>query len=136
MQHSLKQQLKRLAYIVETAVPVVATATVATTTMCVEAPYYRKDMLVRAKLQGFDNATQPQKPHWDWASERPVFAFLTSLTFTAEISENEVTFLDTVVFKGERFIKESILDIKTHYKPTETFGGKKRLHKRRSNKNA
>ena len=31
-------------------------------------------MLVRAKLQfeGFDNATQPQKPHWE--SVRPVFA--------------------------------------------------------------
>ena len=26
-----------------------------------------------------------------------------------------------MVFKGERFIKESILDIKTHYKATETF---------------
>ena len=39
----------------------------------------------------------------------------------AEISENEITFLDTVVFKGERLKKESILDIKTHYKPTETF---------------
>ena len=47
--------------------------------------------------------------------------FLTSIKFTAEISENEITFLDTVVFKGERFITESILDIKTHYKPTETF---------------
>ena len=47
--------------------------------------------------------------------------FLTITKFTAEISENEITFLDTVVFKGERFIKESILDIKTHYKPTETF---------------
>ena len=30
-------------------------------------------------------------------------------------------FLDTVVFKGERLKTESILDIKTHYKPTETF---------------
>ena len=39
----------------------------------------------------------------------------------AEISENEITFLGTVVFKGERFIKESIQDINTHYKPTETF---------------
>ena len=31
-------------------------------------------MLVRAKLQfeGFDNATQPQKAHWE--SVRPVFA--------------------------------------------------------------
>ena len=26
-----------------------------------------------------------------------------------------------MVFKGERVKKESILDIKTHYKPTETF---------------
>ena len=32
-------------------------------------------MLGKAKLQfeGFDNATQPQKPHWE--SVRPVFAF-------------------------------------------------------------
>ena len=59
------QQLKRLVYGVKTAGPVVATATVATT-MCVKAPDYLKDMLVRAKLQfeDFDNATQPQKPHW------------------------------------------------------------------------
>ena len=47
--------------------------------------------------------------------------FHPTIKFTAEISENEITFLDTVVFKGERFKKESILDIKTHYKPTETF---------------
>ena len=43
------------------------------------------------------------------------------IKFTAEISENEITFLDTVVFKGERFIEESILDIKTHSNPTKTF---------------
>ena len=51
----------------------VAYATVAAT-MCVKAPDYLKDMLVRAKLQfeGFDNATQPQKPHRE--SVRPVFA--------------------------------------------------------------
>ena len=47
--------------------------------------------------------------------------FHPTIKFTAEISENEITFLDTVVFKGERFKKESILDMKTHYKPTETF---------------
>ena len=41
--------------------------------------------------------------------------------FTAEISETEITFLDTNVFKGERFASESILDVKTHFKPTETF---------------
>jgi len=39
----------------------------------------------------------------------------------AEISENKINSLDTVVFKGERFLKKSILDIKSHYKPTETF---------------
>ena len=44
-----------------------------------------------------------------------------SAKFTAEISENEIPFLDTVVFKGERLEKQSILDIKTQYKPTETF---------------
>ena len=58
---------------VETARPVVATATVAAT-MCVKQPDFLKDMLVRAKLQfqSFDNATQPQKPHRE--SVRPVFA--------------------------------------------------------------
>ena len=43
-----------------------------------------------------------------------------SIKFIVEISENDTTFLDIVV-KRERFINESILDIKTHYKPTETF---------------
>ena len=47
--------------------------------------------------------------------------FHPTIKFTAEISENKITFLDTVVFKGERFIEKSILDIKTHYKPAETF---------------
>ena len=52
---------------------IVAYATVAAT-MCMKAPDYLKDMPVRAKLQfeGFDNATQPQKPHRE--SVRPVFA--------------------------------------------------------------
>ena len=39
----------------------------------------------------------------------------------AEISDIETTFLDTVVYKGKRFHDQSILDIKTHFKPTETF---------------
>ena len=47
--------------------------------------------------------------------------FHPNIKFTAEISENEITFLHTVVFKGERITKESILDNKTHYKPTENF---------------
>ena len=46
---SVFKQLKRLAYGVETAGPVVTTATVVTT-ICVKAPEYRKDMLLRAKL--------------------------------------------------------------------------------------
>ena len=63
----------RNSWKVETGGPVVAYATVAAT-MCMKVPDYLKDMLVRAKLQfeGFDNATQPQKPHTE--SVRPVFA--------------------------------------------------------------
>ena len=47
--------------------------------------------------------------------------FHPTIKFVAEISKNEITFLDTVVFKGERLKNESILDIKNHYKPTEIF---------------
>jgi len=43
-----------------------------------------------------------------------------TIKFTAEISDTETTFLDTSVYKGQRFIYESVLDIHTHYKPTET----------------
>ena len=43
-----------------------------------------------------------------------------TIKFTAEISETETTFLDTSVYKGQRFIYESVLDIRTYYKPTET----------------
>ena len=39
----------------------------------------------------------------------------------AEISDTETTFLDTSVYKGERFTYESALDIRSHYKPTETL---------------
>lgn len=44
-----------------------------------------------------------------------------TIKFTADISQKEINFLDTTVFKGERFNKESILDIRTHFKATETF---------------
>ena len=47
--------------------------------------------------------------------------FHPSIKFTAEISKNEITLLDTIIYKGDRFLTDSILDIKTHYKPTETF---------------
>ena len=47
--------------------------------------------------------------------------FHSTIKFMAEMSEAEITFLDTKVYKGVRFDKESILDVQTHYKPTETF---------------
>ena len=44
-----------------------------------------------------------------------------SIKFTAEISDKKVNFLDTTVNKGEIFHNQGILDIRTHFKPTETF---------------
>ena len=44
-----------------------------------------------------------------------------TIRFTAEISYKEIIFLDTCVYKGDRFNDTSILDVRTHYKPTETF---------------
>ena len=44
-----------------------------------------------------------------------------TIKFTAEISDKETIFLDTCVYKGDRFRATSILDVRTHYKPTETF---------------
>lgn len=33
----------------------------------------------------------------------------------------EATFLDTIIYKSERFKKESVCHLRTHFKPTETF---------------
>ena len=41
-----------------------------------------------------------------------------TIKLTTEISDTEIAFLDTLVCKGET---QSILDIKTHNKQTETF---------------
>ena len=38
-----------------------------------------------------------------------------------EVCDTETTFLDTKVYEGERFAKDSRLVIKTHFKATETF---------------
>ena len=67
--------------------------------------------------------------------------FHPTIKFTAEISA-ETTFLDTKVYKGVRFNKDSILDVRTHFKSTETFQytilfvpptrGHKRFYQRRS----
>ena len=47
--------------------------------------------------------------------------FHPTIKLTAEISERDTTFLDTKVYKGVRFNKDSILDVRTHFKPTDTF---------------
>jgi len=39
---------------------------------------------------------------------------------TVKISDSEIAFLDTKVYKGERFKKDSSLDVQTHYKQTWT----------------
>ena len=66
--------------------------------------------------------------------------YLDTIKFTAEISDSEIAFLDTKVYKGERFNRDSTLDVQTHYKQTETFQctnfyschpRKERIHKRR-----
>ena len=43
-----------------------------------------------------------------------------TIKFTAEISDKGIAFLDTRVYKGARFEKESILNTRTRSKPTET----------------
>ena len=45
----------------------------------------------------------------------------TTIKFTAQISEEKVTLLDTIVHKGKRFNSSSILNVRTHFKPTEIF---------------
>ena len=48
-------------------------------------------------------------------------SFHPMIKFRTEISETETAFLDTKVYKGDRFNKEAILDVRTHFKPTVTF---------------
>ncbi|VDI74976.1 Hypothetical predicted protein [Mytilus galloprovincialis] len=43
------------------------------------------------------------------------------LKFTYNFSNTEVTYLDTEVYKGERFKSSGVLDIRLHVKPTETY---------------
>ena len=44
------------------------------------------------------------------------------LKFTYNYSNEEITFLDTIVYKGNRYKKTGILDIKSYHKPTESYG--------------
>ena len=41
--------------------------------------------------------------------------FHPTIRFTDEMSETEITFLDTKVYRGVRFDKETILDVQTHF---------------------
>ena len=43
------------------------------------------------------------------------------LNLPLKTSDKEINFLDTTVYKGKRFHNQGILDIRTHFKPTETF---------------
>ena len=45
-------------------------------------------------------------------------SYYPTIKITGEISDTEITFLDTCVYKGERFKKESTLDVRTHFSPT------------------
>ena len=47
--------------------------------------------------------------------------FHPSIRFTAEISHTEIIFMETCLYKGDRLKKNSSLDLRTHFKPTETF---------------
>ena len=64
---------------------------------------------------------------WDYTKQE-IYLFIEqannfhpTIKFTAEISEIKTTFQDTIIYKGDRFRNDSVLDIRTHCKPTETF---------------
>ena len=44
-----------------------------------------------------------------------------TIRFTAEIFDKEMTFLDTCVHDGNELKKDSILHLRTHFKPAEIF---------------
>ena len=46
-----------------------------------------------------------------------------TIKLTAEISDTETICLDTnnAIYKGERFKSNSVLDMRTHFKPSETL---------------
>ena len=48
-------------------------------------------------------------------------SFHPTIKFTCEMSPGNAVFLDTEVFKGPRFSTLKVLDVRTHFKPTETF---------------
>ena len=57
---------------------------------------------------------------WD-AKREEIDQFILEANSPPSISEKEINFLDTTIFKGEGLCKNSVLDVCTHFKPTETF---------------
>ena len=43
-----------------------------------------------------------------------------TIKFTHEKSNTELTFLDVTLYKGDRFLHTNILDLRTHFKDTNT----------------
>ena len=78
--------------------------------------------------------TKPSPTHWKryiddiflvWTDTKEQFVKSINglherINFTGEFSTTEITFLDLRLYKGKRFAKEGILNIKTHIKPTNT----------------
>ena len=44
-----------------------------------------------------------------------------TIKFTHEISDTELTFLDVTLYKGDRFLSQNILDLRTHIKATNNY---------------
>ena len=59
---------------------------------------------------------------WLWDVSKPdIDKFITQANSHHPTIKFTATILDTVVYKGRGFQSQSILDIKKHFKPTETF---------------
>ena len=54
--------------------------------------------------------------------------FHPTVKFKPEMAEKEINFLDTTIFKAERFYNGSVLDVRTYFKATETFQYALSLH--------
>ena len=53
--------------------------------------------------------------------ENFVNSFHPTIKFTLTISDSQMIFLDTIIFKGPRLEETGLLDVRTYFKPTETF---------------
>ena len=50
-----------------------------------------------------------------------------TIKFMAEISETEIAFLDTCIYRGKRFKKESILNVRGLQRPSHAFIQKREI---------